>query len=255
MNDALTLFPVKTGLEEYVDRIEAGFTTGFRKSGNNGSLAFQPHIEKEETLKNRRDFCRLLQLPEEGFRSVSQCHGTKVIPAEELAFNESREADALITDQSGLLLTVFLADCVPLLFFDPVRHAAAAVHGGWRGTADNIAVKTLKAMHQRYGTAAADLRVSIGPSIGACCYRVGSEVAEIFRSRFSFHSQILTSGAEESFLLDLRQCHRLSLMTEGVPEQQIEQSEICTFCGDSGLPSYRKEGKLSGRFSAYIVLR
>ena len=88
--------------------------------------------------------------------------------------------DALITDIPGLCIAVRTADCVPVLLHDPVHHAVAAIHAGWRGTVQHISNKTIALMHEEFGTQPSDLQALIGPCIGPDSFEVGEEVVEAF---------------------------------------------------------------------------
>ena len=86
------------------------------------------------------------------------------------------ERDGIYTNEPGVALVCFSADCTPILLHDPVRHAVAAVHSGWRGTALGIAARCVEAMTREFGTDPADLQAAIGPCIGPCCFETGPEV-------------------------------------------------------------------------------
>ncbi len=104
-------------------------------------------------------------------------------PAED-ARGDTIYCDAIVSNARGVLAGVKTADCVPILIGDPATGAFAAVHAGWRGTLAEVAVKALERMMTEYGTRAQDVRVAIGPAAGACCYEVGTEVIDAFRSSF-----------------------------------------------------------------------
>src|SRR5262249_18760961 len=95
------------------------------------------------------------------------------------------QGDAVMTRESGLLLAVQTADCVPILLADTVRRVVAAIHAGWRGTLARIATKTLGRMQLEWGTRPRDIVAAIGPAIGGCSYDVGPEVAQAFASQFA----------------------------------------------------------------------
>ena len=186
---------------------------------------------------------------------------------------EPCRGDASISDAAGLLLAVQTADCVPILLLDPKKRAVAAVHAGWRGTLARILEKTVGEMRVRFGSRPADLQAAIGPSIGACCYEVGTELVTEFSSQFDgaedFFDELRT-GEEPNPLqwlnmmppghqpppknvrLDLRKANRAQLLAAGLRDANIFASELCTACHPSLLFSYRKEGPVSGRLMAAI---
>lgn len=87
---------------------------------------------------------------------------------------ESRipDTDALVTADKGVGLMVMSADCVPVLFYDPVKQVIAAVHAGWRGTVARIVMETVSIMQEKFDCCPGDIRAGIGPSIGKCCFEV-----------------------------------------------------------------------------------
>jgi len=189
---------------------------------------------------------------------------------------ESCQGDASLTDRPGLLLAVGTADCVPILLVDPEKRAVAAVHAGWRGTLARIAAKTVGQMHMHFGSRPLDLLAAIGPSIGGCCYEVGTEVATQFTSQFADAADYfdeLRTGDEpnplewlnrmppghqpppKNVLLDLRKANRAQLLAAGVNEQNIAVSDLCTACRRDLFFSYRKEGPATGRMLSAIGIR
>jgi YfiH family protein len=158
---------------------------------------------------------------------------------------------------------------------DSKNRAVAAVHAGWRGTLQRIVAKTIGKMQMHFRTKPADLLAAIGPSIGGCCYEVGTEVAAEFRSQFSNASQWfdeLHTGDEpdplqwlnmappghqpppKNVLLDLRKANRAQLLEAGVPARSISVSDLCTACRRDLFFSYRKEGA-TGRLLSVIGIR
>ncbi|MDP7111825.1 MAG: peptidoglycan editing factor PgeF, partial [Myxococcota bacterium] len=159
--------------------------------------------------------------------------------------------DGLITRQPGQALAVQVADCVPVLLWDPGHGVVAAVHAGWRGTAAAIVRVALESMIRRARTNPRDLRVALGPSIGGCCYRVGPEVVEALK-RIAPAEVVLADEGERR--VDLRAVNRWLLRSEGVLEESIEDVGGCTCC-DATLFSYRRDGPRTGRLMGAIELR
>jgi YfiH family protein len=148
-------------------------------------------------------------------------------------------------------VAVRVADCVPLLLADTVTSAVAAVHAGWRGTAAGVAAATVEALRHRFGVKPQDLVVAIGPSIGACCYRVGAEVKEAFAAAGAARLDRWFAGEH----LDLVAANRDQLAAAGVPEAQIHACGLCTAMHLEVLTSYRAEQEKAGRLAAVIRCR
>ncbi len=158
--------------------------------------------------------------------------------------------DAVLSRQAGPYLSVRTADCVPLLFVDPMQKAVAAIHAGWRGTVAEIGPKALARMMSEFGTKVEDLEVAIGPSIGVCCYEVGPEVASQFRRVFRERSDL-----SERTRLDLVEANRRQLTTAGVRQTAIYVAGLCTFCKRKEFHSHRRDAEAAGRMVSAIRLR
>jgi polyphenol oxidase len=141
----------------------------------------------------------------------------------------------MVTDRAELLLTITVADCLPIYLVDRRTGAFALVHSGWKGT--GIVVEAVRTMASVYGTRAADLAVTIGPGIGACCYTVPDERYELFRARFG--PEAVQRGPDGSCRLDLRAANELLLEREGV--ERVTTITDCTSCNPL-LGSFRREG-------------
>lgn len=156
------------------------------------------------------------------------------------------EGDALITATAGVWLEIRTADCVPLLFADSQRRIVAAVHAGWRGTAAKIAALTVEKLRDAWGSRPEDLRVSIGPSIGACCFEVGPEVAEQFPGHIT--------QREPRPHVDLVEANRSQLLAAGLAAAQIETLGLCTVCDAARFHSFRRD-RGDGRMVSSISIR
>jgi YfiH family protein len=191
---------------------------------------------------------------------IRQVHGRTVrvlrrgeTNAHDLA--ERPDADALIANEPGLVLAVQVADCVPMLMADRRGGAVGAVHAGWRGTVAGIAARAVEAITQEFGTAASDLVVAIGPSIGACCYEVGDELRDAFRSAGATEDQLarwFSRTATGSLRLDLWTVNHDQLVAAGVPADRVHIARLCTQTHAHLFESYRADGVAAGRMAALI---
>ncbi len=173
--------------------------------------------------------------------TVKQIHSSECMTAEGRT-GELGRADALLENAPGAVVAVKTADCVPILLVDERRHAVAAVHAGWRGTAAGIAGRAVAAMRERFGTAPEDLHAAIGPAIGVCCYEVGPEVAAQF-------------GREGRVHLDLPAENRRQLVEAGVAAERIYLSGLCTMCLREELHSFRRDAAAAGRQYSFAGIR
>lgn len=165
--------------------------------------------------------------------------------------------DALMTNEVGLSLTTFYADCVPLFFLDPVTKSIALAHAGWRGTVKGIGPKTIEAMAQAFASQPQDILVGIGPSIGRCCYEVSQDVINEFEKNVNhvIIDKIVTSVGEGHYMLDLWEANRLLLMEAGVRASNIVVTDLCTKCHSDDFYSHRVMGTKRGSLAAVMALR
>ncbi len=154
--------------------------------------------------------------------------------------------DALITAQKNLLIGVLTADCVPILLFDSSKKVVASVHAGWKGSRDEILLKTIFKMQEAFGSDPKDIYAVIAPSIGVCCYEVGSDVAD------NFGQNVKKPLSNEKYMLDLKMENYNQLINAGLQKENIEVSNKCTSCDSDSFFSYRKEQGCSGRFLSFI---
>lgn len=165
-----------------------------------------------------------------------------------------RRVDGLMTSTPGLPIGVMAADCVPILMYDARRSAIAAVHAGWRGSVDGIAVSAVEAMTRTFDTDPADLQACLGPSICRSCYQVGDEVVDRWESgQFSSVASPVDVRAN-GYYFDLREANRGQLEASGVRCEAIEVSNLCTKCANGSMFSRRGLGPGTGLFTAVIML-
>jgi YfiH family protein len=195
---------------------------------------------------------------------VSQVHGREVVVVRQgTPVPAARpEADVLVSDAPEIAIAIRVADCVPLLMADRVRGVVAAVHAGWRGTAARAAVAAIDALGREFGTRPGDLVVALGPSIGACCYEVGTNLVAAFAAagheRYLIDRWFLSpppargSSERPGLTLDVARANSDQLVLAGVPEDQIFASGLCTAMHLDVLTSYRKEKDKATRLAGVI---
>jgi len=179
-------------------------------------------------------------------RLVRQVHSNRIHVANsrQLHSEGPAEADGLVSAQPGLLLGMRTADCLAVLLVDRHRRAVAAIHAGWRGTVQRIAVGAVKKMHEEFGSAPKEIEAAIGPGIGKCCFEVGDDVAEQF-------DPSVTSDHQRP-RIDLDAANRKHLSEVGISEEHIWSSDMCTHCSPEQFFSYRRDGDAAGRMLAAI---
>ncbi len=186
------------------------------------------------------------------------------------------DVDGLITNERGIILATFFADCVPLFIVDPVQRAIGLSHSGWRGTVRKMGQITLECMNREFGTRAEDVRVAIAPSICQGCYEVSEDVAAAFERAFPkndnmaaqylirYHESLLRSDMENCLLskkengkyqLNLWYANYRVFRDAGVPDEQIEVTDVCTCCNPGLLFSHRASRGRRGNLGAFLMLK
>lgn len=198
--------------------------------------------------ENRRRFFAAFGAVPNQLAFAGQIHGAEIWQAEATGF-AGIGYDALITNQSGIFVGITIADCAPILIFDPENKAVAAIHAGWRGTAAEIAHKTLSKMSQAYGTRPENCLAYVGVCIDVGHFEVGDEVAVQFADAFKHFDE-----GRGKFCLDLKKANTAQLINCGVPASQIEVSPYSTAIHRDDYFSHRLDGGTTGRMLAVIGL-
>jgi polyphenol oxidase len=190
--------------------------------------------------------------------SVKQVHGTDALVVDRPLTKEDQFTggwDALVTDQPGVTVAVRTADCVPVLVHDPRRRVVAAIHAGWRGAVAGVVPKTMALMATRFGSTRSDLRVTIGPSAGPCCYEVDDLVLDRIRMGLPDWESVVRDYRGHKARLDLKALIRRQVEAQGVPASSVSIVNLCTICHDRLFFSYRREGRVNGTMVSGITLR
>lgn len=165
------------------------------------------------------------------------------------------DTDGLITDEPGLTLATFYADCVPLYFVDPVHRAIGLSHSGWRGTVGRMGQVTLEAMAEAYGSNPRDVLCAVGPSICQDCYEVSEDVAEEFAREFFGHEpELLLGKGDGKYQLDLWKANELVLLETGVLPEHLAVTDLCTCCNPELLFSHRASKGKRGNLGAFLCI-
>ena len=209
------------------------------------NLSYNVGDDKLNVEKNRKLFFGSLEIGLDRLAIPQQIHSNIVRRADKPGLYPS--CDALITNAPGVYLCVTVADCLPLLVYDPARHAVAAVHAGWRGSSSQITARAVGALCGEYGSSPEELLVFIGPAAGVCCYEVGPDVARQFDPN-------CTERRDGKVYLNLRAANLKYLADSGVLRHNVEVSSQCTICEPSTFHSFRREKDQSGRMMGVIGL-
>jgi len=235
-----------------------GYSRGPYESLN---LGYGTDDDADTVTRNRLLLAEDLGIPLDWFVFPRQTHSNHVYRVVEgdrgLGSMDRQTAipdtDALVTHVRHTCIVVQVADCVPVLLFDPVQRVIAVVHAGWRGTASAIVAETVRAMQHHYGSRPADILAAIGPSIQGCCYQVGEDVYQAFVSWDNTREKIF-QYRNHQLLLDLVAANQLLLLNLGVDARNIATTDYCTRCNPGYFFSSRYGKGNTGRFIAGMML-
>ncbi|MFA3781743.1 peptidoglycan editing factor PgeF [Melioribacteraceae bacterium 4301-Me] len=210
------------------------------------NLSLSVGDDSNNVIENRNFFFKQLGLSSNEIAYQRQIHSDLISIVDRAGF--VGESDAMITSKKGIGLAISAADCVPIFIYDKKNNLIAAVHSGWRGTYKKILAKTLLKLQYEFNSMPNNLFVCLGPSISQKKYEVGQDVANLFDEKYLIKKN-------NKFYLNIVQANIDMLLNAGVPENNIEQSNLCTFEEKNLLHSYRRDGKNSGRSLGIIALK
>ncbi len=239
------------------------FTTRFGgvSEGYLSSLNIGVHRgdDPEKVARNYEILAELLGIGMADFVVTKQTHSdiVRVVDGRDrgvaLVEGASQECDALVTDTPGVALVIYTADCTPILLWDPVTGAVGAAHAGWKGTAADIAGKTVAAMTVCFGCNPKNIRAAIGPNIGPCCFETHSDVPQAMIRALGDGAKDCIRPSGDKYYVNLKELNARFLRRAGV--QLIEISTDCTYCQPDRFWSHRYTGGLRGSQGAVIVCK
>ncbi|WP_243289957.1 peptidoglycan editing factor PgeF [Bacillus sp. FJAT-47783] len=238
-----------------------GFSTNFFESLNVGLHVLD---DKQVVVKNRDKIARQIDIPLSHWVFADQVHKEhiqKVSKRDRSAGTTSYEttiskSDGLYTNEMNTVLALCFADCVPLYFYAPTHHMIGLAHAGWKGTVKNIAGNMLTLWTEKERIDPKDIYVSIGPSIGSCCYQVDDRVIDgVKKCLQKDANKTYTEVGRGQYRINLKLVNKLICLQFGVSEQNISVSEYCTSCCDRLFFSHRRDQGKTGRMMSFIGLK
>lgn len=271
----------ETGIVEHLFSTRlGGVSEGIFSSMN---LSYSRGDNPKHVLTNYRRLEEILHCRAEDMVASKQTHTVNIrhVTAKDKGKGIVRpldydEVDGMLTDERGIALVTYFADCVPLYFVDPVHAAIGLAHSGWKGTVREMGGHMVRAMQEQFGTKPEELLAAIGPSICRDCYEVGEEVAEQFRSMEEENKelaeqicadgkltlkkgrkpQLLLPGKEPGkYQLDLWFANLLVLYKAGLSLQNISVTDVCTCHNPAYLFSHRASKGKRGNLGAFLMLK
>jgi len=235
-------FNDQPGVTAGISTRNGGYSTGRYSSFN---LGLSSGEDKETVHRNRRIYAEEMGIQQDRMVFGFQCHGAGIETVS--APGEFINVDGFLTKERGLLLNVSVADCFPVLFSDSRGGLTGAVHCGWRGTVAGIHKKMAREFSKQLNNLDGT-EVIIGPGIRNCHFEVGLDVAEKIPEKF-----LTRAGTDGKYWADLPGLLRADLIGEGIPEKNIHDSGLCTYCSEDLFYSYRRDQGVTGRMMAGIL--
>lgn len=247
--------------------INHGFTTrlGGVSKGifSSLNLSFTRGDNEEDVLENYKIISEEIGYDINKFVASAQTHTTniRIVTKEDCGKGIIRpkdydNIDGLMTNERGIVLFTYYADCVPLFFADKNKRVIALSHSGWKGTVSRMGQVTVEKMCSEYGCKKEDIICAIGPSICKDCYEVSRDLKESFLENFDkdIVEELFYDKGNDKYLLDLWKANEYILMQAGIPKENIENRRICTCCNKDILFSHRGLDGKRGNLAAFMTV-
>lgn len=227
------------------------------------NLGLYTQDDPKHVIENRHLFVKNFGIQADEVVSLHFIHSNKVVEVHKTDRGKGflskdtavADADGMVTNEERVALFVTFADCVPILFYDPIHRAIGACHAGWRGTVEGVAMETLRAMKEKFSTNAEDVLVTVGPAIDPAHFQVGEDVAEAVRVHSQRPEKLLKPQADGKYLFNIWQANVDQLKSCGVLGDHITVIDLSTFSRDDLFFSHRRRlGGEVGRMGAVIML-
>lgn len=248
---------VNHGISTRIGGVSEGIYSSMNLSFTRGDLP-------EAVSENFRRIGRAVGADPEKMVCSQQTHTTniRIVTEKDAGKGVVRErdysdVDGLVTNVPGLCLVTFYADCVPLLFVDPVKKVIGSSHSGWRGTAERMGQRTVETMTREFGCRPEDIIAAVGPSICQDCYEVSEDVIEAFRQAFSpeHYRELYYKKPNGRYQLNLWKANEIVLLEAGIRPEHLAVTNLCTCCNPNILFSHRASQGKRGNLAAFLVLK
>ena len=249
-------------LKKFEDTISHAYSVGTHKNYRTFKANKEPLPMNiyQSNLNNYKTLCKEIGADYKKIIKANQAHTDNVVCINNVEKNVTIDtkdpSDGLITDKKDIVLATTNADCILLLFFDPVKKVIANTHSGWKGTLQEISVKTVEKMIENYGCKPENIIVCICPSIRKCHFEVGEDVKKLFYDKFEKlgNTDRFIEKRNKKWYVDTILINKLILKNIGILEENIEDCGICSVCNKEKIHSFRAEGENYGLATAIISM-
>jgi YfiH family protein len=251
--------------KKYKEELIHCFTTRIGGVSQNEYSSLNLGINKKDSIENVREnyrkICNAINVDINSLVMSKQVHGKNLMKIYE--YDDLRDIkeglsaetfDGFITNKKGITLVTFYADCVPVFFYDSRNKVIALAHSGWRSTVKKIAGEIVSDMVNKFNCSAFNIEVAIGPSIGKCCFEIGEDAYKEFKTEFLNLDKYCDMTGEGKWHVNLQEIIRDTLLEQGILEENIFISGICTQCNKEMFFSYRGDNGKTGSMAAFMQL-
>lgn len=246
--------------------VDHAFSTriGGCSSGRMASLNLAYHIgdEQDKVIENRRRFFKYFNYSWEAIAASTQVHGNSIALVSEENRGEGAypgsaklQCDALVTEEYGIPITAYSADCMLIYFLVKNKPLIALAHAGWRGALGGIGAKVVNYLKQNRQADSGQIMAALSPSICKKCYTVDDTVVHKFLSAGYSGSSYFEEVAQNRWQFDLAAVNYSQLITAGLKSENIESDSFCTSCNPELFYSYRRDQGDTGRMVGFIALK
>lgn len=238
-----------------------GVSKGYYSSMN---LSFTRGDNEDDVRENFRRMADAIGVKVEDMVFTHQTHTTnvRVVTKEDRGNGITRErnffdTDGLVTNEKGVCLVTFFADCVPLFFVDPVKEVIGLSHSGWRGTVGKIGLETVRVMKDKFGCDPKDILAAVGPSICQDCYEVSEDVIVQFKENFDrkYYDDLFYKKENGKYQLNLWKANEIVFLEAGILKEHMVVSNVCTHCNSDIFYSHRTTGDKRGNMCGFLALK
>ena len=223
------------------------------------NISFKEGDFESRVLQNWHRLAMAFAIPMDQFLTLNQVHGNDIFIIKPFgdyySASDALNYDAIVTRRTNLAICIKTADCVPVFIVDRIKKIIAVVHAGWKGTALEITAKVVRLLIEKYDSSPQDILTAIGPSIGQCCFEVDSAAANAFFEHKNNEAFLFPSARPSKWMLDLAEANRRQILNRGIPEANIDVSDLCTSCRQDLFFSHRGSGGITGRQVNFMMIK
>ena len=227
------------------------------------NLSFKCNDKRENVVENYKLFSKAAGFDYNSLTAAHQSHtcNVRVVTKKDAGRGICKpqdvfDIDALVSNETGVTLVTFHADCSPVYFLDPDKKVIGLAHAGWRGTVNGIAKSVVEKMKEEYGCKPQNIVCAVGPTIEKCCFEVGEEVYNCFKNVDADNTdKVAFKTSDNKFYANILETNKQILISQGVLEENIFISDLCTKCNCDLLISHRATAGKRGVMAAMMCLK